>query len=307
MRLRTEIEHHKLQQPIAPGDGLLLLGSCFTEHIGGWLHDHFVDVTCNPWGVLFNPASIASALDRVLGGGPYAPQLHLVQGRYYSLDHHGCFSDTDADRLTGQILDVERQTSERLASCRHLLVTWGTAWVYEYQGKVVANCHKMDASMFTRRLLGVAEIVDMWSAIIERMASVHLIFTVSPIRHVRDGLHGNQISKSTLLLAIDQLCRLYPGRVEYLPVYELFVDDLRDYRFYADDLVHPGSLGLQAVRELVSDCCFSPQMQRFMTEAEPIAKALSHRPSDAGSLDYQRFLNDTLAKREQLVRRFIQN
>ena len=332
LRLRTEIERVPLRQPIGCREGILLLGSCFTDHIGTWLQEHWLPVMSNPWGVLFNPASIALSLGRVLSRpSAYAEgtteeraqgaesdarvtmhdaqfPLHELGGRYYSFAHHGRFSDTDPERLQLQLqqldLDVARFVREE---CRHLIVTFGTSWVYEREGQVVANCHKFPASDFIRRRLSVQEIVDLWAPLIqdaESSAPFHFVFTVSPIRHTHDTLHGNQLSKATLLLAIDELQRLYPDRVEYLPVYELLNDDLRDYRFYADDLVHPSSLAVEAVRELVSDTCFTPQLRQYMSEADPIVRALQHRPSDPDSPQYQCFLHDTLQRKDALLAKY---
>lgn len=128
-------------------------------------------------------------------------------------------------------------------------------------------------------------------------------FTVSPIRHVKDTLHGNQLSKATLLLAIEELQQRYPAQVQYLPVYELFIDDLRDYRFYADDLVHPSSMAIEMVKELFSECAMTPAMQQYMHDAAPIVRALQHKPSDPDSPQYKQFLSVALKKKEELIRK----
>ncbi len=182
----------------------------------------------------------------------------------------------------------------------------------------MANCHRFPASEFTRRKLSVDEIVKLWSQVIETFTSPqsvqqtihhsslltpHFTFTVSPIRHVKDTLHGNQLSKATLLLAIEELQQRYPAQVQYLPVYELFMDDLRDYRFYADDLVHPSSMAIEMVKDLFIDCAMTPAMQQYMHDAAPIVRALQHKPSDPGAPQYKIFLEETLMKKEKLLRR----
>lgn len=300
IKLRTEIEHNRLKQLIAPGDNLFFVGSCFTDHIGSWLGSLWLPVTCNPWGVLFNPASIARSLSRAASpdrdySPPVAPDVQ--SGIFYSFDHHGQFSSPDREALISQIADAESQASAQFSAARHVFVTLGTAWVYEHDGQVVANCHKFPASQFTRRMLSVDEIVTLFLPLIGQK---HWLFTVSPIRHVRDGLHANQLSKATLLLAIHRLCEQFPGQVEYVPVYELFLDDLRDYRFYADDLVHPSSQGVMFVRQLLSDCCFSDSMRSFVAEAESIRRAFGHRPSNPGSPGHQEFLRQTQLRLERL-------
>ena len=279
----------------------MLLGSCFTDHIGQWLSDAWLPVMCNPYGVLFNPASIANTLLRLLGNDLYLPVVHEHNGRYYSFDHHGKWSGEDPDLLTQQLIDLESETRTFLNTAKHLFITLGTSWVYEREGMIVANCHKFPASDFTRRRLSVDEIVEQWSQVIEALLTPHFTFTVSPIRHVKDTLHGNQLSKATLLLAIEELQHRYPAQVQYLPVYELFIDDLRDYRFHADDLVHPSSMAIEMVKELFSECAMTPRLCQYMHDAAPIVRALQHRPSDPESPQYQAFLAETLKKKQQLI------
>ena len=302
MKLRTEIERIPLPRPIDRGEGIMLLGSCFTDHIGQWLSDAWLPVSCNPYGVLFNPASIANTLLRLLQNDLYIPDLHEHNGRYYSFDHHGKWSGSDAETLTRQLIDLETEARTSLSSAQHLFITFGTSWVFEREGNIVANCHKFPASEFTRRMLSIDEIVSLWSQVIEHGGEQKsYTFTVSPIRHVKDTLHGNQLSKSTLLLAIDELQHRYPDRVQYLPVYELFMDDLRDYRFYADDLVHPSTIAIEMVKELFSECAMTPRLRQYMLDAAPIVRALQHRPSDPESPQYQAFLAETLQKKESLI------
>ena len=167
------------------------------------------------------------------------------------------------------------------------------------EGVIVANCHKFSAKTFTRRRLSVDEIVGMWRPLIQS-TDKHFIFTVSPIRHIKDTLHGNQISKSTLLLAIVTLCAQFPDRVEYLPIYELLIDDLRDYRFYADDLVHPSSVAIEIVKDYFAENCLDKECQKYLKEVEPLVKAKKHRPLNPESDAYQSFIKDTQEKLEAL-------
>ncbi|MCR5394337.1 MAG: GSCFA domain-containing protein [Bacteroidales bacterium] len=298
MKLRTEIPHTPLNRLIGPRDSIMLLGSCFTEHIGEWLQSSWLDVMYNPWGVLFNPASIALSLQRCTSDDWPQPQMVQRNGRYYSFEHHSCISAESETALLDLIYQTDQRARPYATSADHLLVTWGTAWVYERNGQVVANCHKAPASEFFRRRLSVQEIVEMWSPIVQQR---HVVLTVSPIRHIGDGLHGNQVSKATLLLAIEQLQERYPEQVDYLPAYELLNDDLRDYRFYAEDLVHPSPLAIEAVRELFTDCACTQDLQQYLTEARPLVKTLQHRPSDPTSAEYQQLLAQTSARRDQLL------
>lgn len=332
MKFRTEIEREPLLQPIDCRDKVLFVGSCFSDHIGSWLESHWLNVLSNPWGVLFNPASIAQSLQRIqeickngysdLGSDNNEKktaqtfELHEQNGTFYSFDHHGKWSGKNADELQQALVNLDKTVADFYNSTKHIFVTFGTSWVYERNGRTVANCHKFPANEFTRRSLSVEEIANMWSKVIEcdiqnRSGSSggsndkHWIFTVSPIRHIKDSLHGNQLSKSTLLLAIDELQRRHPKQVEYLNVYELFNDELRDYRFYDSDMVHPSPTGLEAVRELVSECCFTPQLQQYMREAAPIVRALQHRPTDAESAEYKKFMDETFAKKEAHLVKFM--
>ena len=300
---RTELAPTRLSRAIDIGESILLVGSCFTEHIGSWLQEHFLPATVNPWGVLFNPASIAQSLERASGTTDYAPEFIEHKGVFCSLDHHGQFNGTSSADVTATILKAESLAREALQKAQHIFVTWGTAWVFEHKGKVVANCHKLPATWFQRRRLSVEEIVEMWERLLHNDAcrEKHFIFTVSPIRHLADGLHGNQLSKSTLLLAIDELQRKFPQQVDYLPAYELLMDDLRDYRFYAEDMVHPSPIAIQAVREMVRSAVFTPKLQAFMEEADQVVRDLNHRPSNPESEEYKAFLAKALKKKEELL------
>ena len=306
MRLRTETERVPLRRLIGPREGILLLGSCFTDHVGQWMEESWLKVMCNPWGVLFNPASIAASMERIIApreaDTPF--ELTALEGRYYSFAHHGRWSGTDPEALQRELHELDDRVRQFWQETQHVMVTWGTSWVYEREGRVVANCHKFPAGDFTRRRMTPDEVVAQWAPLIEKAADKHFVFTVSPIRHVRDGLHGNQLSKSVLLLAIDLLQERYPDRVDYLPAYELLVDDLRDYRFYADDLVHPSTLAVEMVRELVTDCCFTPQLRQYMTEAAPLVKTLHHRPTDPDAPAWQRLVADTLQRKDALLAKY---
>ena len=317
LKFRTEIENILSGYPIGYSDSVLILGSCFADNIGRWLHEHCLDVMSNPFGTLYNPASIAISLQNIQQKRRYQPDQELRNGvfistgavetpRYYSFEHHGSFSsDSDSD-LCQQLNVVAEAVEQHWSRCQHLIVTWGTAFVYEHRSshRIVANCHKCPAGQFERRMLQVDEIVEMWSKLIDNMSDKHIIFTVSPIRHIKDTLHGNQLSKATLLLAIEKLQSKYPTQVEYLPIYELMIDDLRDYRFYASDLVHPSDFAIEIVREYFSKNYLTDECRLFLKEVDPLIKALSHRPFSANSEEYRRFLCQNIIKIEQLSTKY---
>ena len=233
-----------------------MLGSCFSDEIGEQMQRRYLNVTCNPFGTLYNPLSIAQALQMT-----EVPQLVEHDGLWHSMVHHGSFSRADQHEAKQAIRASIETMQQTLKEATVVIVTFGTAWVYEKDGKIVGNCHKLPESCFTRRRLSVEEIVAAWRPILDRYPDKHWLFTVSPIRHIKDGLHENQLSKATLLMAVEQLSSLEgrSGGVLYFPSYEILLDELRDYRFYADDLVHPSSLAVNYIWERFVDTFCTPQ------------------------------------------------
>lgn len=216
---------------------LLMMGSCFTTEVGSRLAADGLDVCINPTGNVYNPLSAARTLLNLANDRRYdATELIEVQGLWRSLDHHTRLADANPAEALRKINESMHVGAEALRQATHVVITFGTAWVFERQGSVVCNCHKLPAREFVRRRLSVEEIVAAWQPIINRWPDKQFIFTVSPIRHLADGLHGNQLSKATLLLAIDRL-----RGADYFPAYEIVLDELRDYQWYASDRVHPSS------------------------------------------------------------------
>ena len=220
--------------------------------------------------------------------------------------HHGDFSSADKEKVLETINTRLQEAHAVFSQLDYLLLTFGTAWVYESKetGRVVSNCHKQPETKFTRRKLSVDEIVldykELLSDVLLRNPKLKILFTVSPIRHVRDGLHANNLSKATLLLAVEQLQMLFPGHVFYFPAYELLLDELRDYRFYAEDMVHPSKLAVDYVWERFVHSCISADALQIMEESENIRKSLAHRPFHPESDEYKRFLGQIVLKIERL-------
>ncbi len=228
-----------------------MLGSCFSDEIGEQMKQRYLNVTCNPFGTLYNPLSIANAIN--YKSSIINHQLPLVEydGMWHSMAHHGSFSRPTQEEAEQAVRDSIDTMQRALEEATVVIVTFGTAWVYEMNGEIVGNCHKLPESSFTRRRLTVEEIVAAWQPILERYPDKHWLFTVSPIRHIKDGLHENQLSKATLLQAVEGLSLPFmEGQgVGYFPSYEIMLDELRDYRFYADDLVHPSSMAVNYIWE----------------------------------------------------------
>ena len=307
INLYTPVEQPSGLPRLTHADRLMLLGSCFASEMGERLKYSKFRCDVNPFGVLYNPLSIAAALRRMGEGRDYgADELFFYRECWHSPMHHGDFSSPEADETLRRINIRLREAHALLPRLDFLLLTFGTAWVYEEKGsgQVVANCHKLPESKFTRRKLSVEEVVveyqPLLSDLFARNPEQKVLFTVSPIRHIRDGLHANQLSKATLLLAIEQLQVLFPRQVFYFPAYELLLDELRDYRFYAEDLVHPSAVAVRYVWERFSQTCFSAESLRIVGESEKICKALSHKPFRPEAEEYKRFLGQIVLKINQL-------
>ncbi|MEG1522651.1 MAG: GSCFA domain-containing protein [Bacteroidales bacterium] len=307
MLFRTELTLHESERQVSYADKILLLGSCFSENIGNWLRDHYLDVVVNPFGILYNPASISQSLQRLIDEKQYtADDLFLHRGIYHSFDHHSRYSATDVTTALERINQSRHEASLQLKNGNLLLITFGTAWVYTHneQQQVVSNCHKLPEKIFSRRRLSVEEIVSEWKTLADKLFSLnpdlHIIFTVSPIRHIKDTLHGNQLSKATLLLAIDELT-MHSDRIHYFPAYELMMDDLRDYRFYASDMLHPSDVAIEYIRTKFAATYFSEQTKQLFSSCEKFRRALEHRPSDPSSPEYKQFLTQNIEKLNQLI------
>ncbi len=258
-----------------------MLGSCFSDEIGEQMQQRYLNVTCNPFGTLYNPLSIAQALNYQLPMTNDPLPLVEHEGLWHSMAHHGSFSRADQHEAEQAIRASIQTMQQALQDATVIIVTFGTAWVYEKDGEIVGNCHKLPESCFTRRRLSVEEIVTAWRPILDRYPDKHWLFTVSPIRHIRDGLHENQLSKATLLQAVEQLVlHSYPSPAtrRYFPSYEIMLDELRDYRFYADDLVHPSSLAVNYIWERFVDTFCTPQTKNELVLQHKRWKHEHHLP-----------------------------
>ena len=275
MKLQTIVDIQPSAWKIGYEDRILMVGSCFSDEIGAQMQERYLHVTCNPFGTLYNPLSIAQALTMT-----EMPVLVEHEGLWHSMAHHGAFSRADKNEAEQAIRGSIETMQQALQEATVVIVTFGTAWVYEQDGAIVGNCHKLPESCFTRRRLTVEEIVDVWKPILECYPDKRWLFTVSPIRHIRDGLHENQLSKATLLQAVEQLVlHSYPSPAtrRYFPSYEIMLDELRDYRFYADDLVHPSSLAVNYIWERFVDTFCTPQTKNELVLQHKRWKHEHHR------------------------------
>jgi len=288
----------------------MLFGSCFAENIGSLLDSNKFDVNINPFGILYNPSSIAKALYRLLVKKTFTDDdVFLHNGLYHSFLHHGDFSKADKAECLHRINNACQKASDDLQQADTLLITFGTAYVFKHiaSESVVSNCHKLPASNFDRYRLSVEDIVNEWSDLINRLKQdnpqLNILFTVSPIRHWKDGAHDNQLSKAILLLAIDELQKKH-GNIFYFPSYELLLDELRDYRFYAEDMIHPNDVAVKYIWESFSDTFFDDETMSVMKLWNNISQAINHRPFNAENEMHKEFLRQTLLKLEAFQQKY---
>lgn len=325
-QLFTPVQVQPLPFRLDFDSGIVTLGSCFADEVASRLADGGFRVEQNPFGTLYNPASVAAALERIIDCREITEE-DLVQHNdlWHSWHHHGSFSRPTAGETLKACNSRLHQAHEALRSARLLMITFGTAWVYsltpspspfgEGSGMqcvstplsfgrggggeaVVANCHKLPASMFTRRRMTVDEIVGLWKTLLQKLSAFNprlsTLFTVSPIRHMADGAHGNQISKSTLLLAAEEICDVCCNNIatyatvccnniatyttHYFPAYEIVLDELRDYRFYGPDMTHPSPLAVDIVYDRLQQACMTPAVIQQAHNNAKAARRLRHIP-----------------------------
>ena len=281
MILQTEIKIQPLEQTIHYGDGLLFVGSCFADEVGGLCRGLGFNVMVNPFGVLYNPVSIANTLHRLQNGKPFSHNEVIRTGEefYCTFSHNTEFWNPSEEALLNQVNQALEVASTHFKQAKWVVVSLGTAWVYRYREtlEVVANCHKLPARLFDRFCLSVPATVTVLSDFVKKHPDKQFIFTVSPLRHLKDGLHGNQLSKSALLLAVDQVCEQF-GNAHYFPAYEILLDELRDYRFYKEDMVHPTEQAVQYIWERFAEYAIDPKEQTAMKAAAELKRMLHHRP-----------------------------
>lgn len=300
----------KLYPTIAHDSSLMSLGSCFAENMGRFLSRAKFCCNINPYGILYNPLSIYQAVDEIVSNRCYEQgDLFQYRSLWNSWMHHGSFSGSDVDAVLENINGEIAKANKAISEIDVLLITFGTAWVYRLKesGKVVSNCHKVPSREFVRERLCVDEIVSTYSALLERLAELNpklkVVFSISPIRHLKDGAMGNQLSKSILVLAVHNLCTAYPDRCSYFPSYEIVLDELRDYRFYNSDLVHPSDLAIAYIWERFKKAFFSSKTVDLMKKCEKIAQGLQHRPLNPNTGEYTLFLEHLVDQMELLMKK----
>lgn len=323
MEFQTKVKLPEGELDITHREPMLVIGSCFAEHIGRWMNGNKFDCPVNPYGVLYNPMSLLQALEEMDAGRQYTEKdVFQYGGLWSSWMHHSSFSSPERTQLLERINLTNRRMQAHFSHLALLIVTWGTNHAYFFREEsratvrnievspeknedfLVGNCHKVPQSCFDERTFSVEEIVEAYSGWLEKHPFLKVLFTVSPIRYRKYGFHESNLSKATLLLAQDELCRRFKGRCFYFPAYELLMDELRDYRFYADDMVHPSEKAVEYVKECFSKSYFSSDTQAINRECESIVKAIAHRPLHPETDVYQCFLRKIVLRIQAIKEKY---
>lgn len=309
---RTEIEAPDFAFDVNHRSTITMIGSCFAENMGSLLSGVKMNTLVNPFGILFNPFSIMNALERMLNERPYTENELVLSGDHWvSLDHHGRFNSQNKSATLDAINEELALGREKLLQSNIVFITLGSAWVYEHkeQQRIVANCHKIPNKEFSKRLLTQQEVHLILRHIPEffkaKKLNASIVFTVSPVRHWKDGAIENQRSKAQLTSAVHSVVDEFES-CHYFPAYELMMDDLRDYRFYATDMLHPSPQAIEYVWQKFQTSFFSDETRIICKEISAVIQAASHRPIDPESNSFQRFLKKQLEIIEQLERAYPQ-
>jgi len=309
MELRTTFSIEPSPGKITYSDPVMFIGSCFATAIGSLLEEGRMPVMINPAGTVYNPVSVSCTLDTITAGERYdSRRLYKWEDTWLSFDHYTDFSSGDPDELLERINNRSEEALRFLSGARFLFVTFGTARVFRFteSDKIVSNCHKIPAVRFTHELLSPDNIVAIWSSQLDKLKSLFpglsVVFTISPVRHWRDGAHGNQVSKSVLFLAVERLLEHHSGP-SYFPAYEIVMDDLRDYRFYGDDMLHISDTGIDYIREKFCSCYFDKATTDLWREVSGISKAMSHRIRTADSHQTKKFAENILTRIDQIIQK----
>lgn len=283
MKLQLSVNIPKYPFRLNHNQQVFLMGSCFSEHISVLMLQHGFFVASNPWGILFNPLSLVKLADKLIQPTNISEAVIPVfrENRWFSLHQHSQMYADDENDLLHKIESETIKASNQFAQSEVLVVTFGTAFVYEYlerNQEIVANCQKLPSQRFQKRLLKIGEIVEVWSKWISQVSDKKIIFTISPVRHSKDGLIENNQSKATLHLAVKKLLELHPAKCFYFPAYEIVIDELRDYRFYQEDMVHPTLFTSKYVWDKWSHAFYDSLTLEMSMEFNKLYSFSKHKP-----------------------------
>lgn len=293
LKLLTPVECGKSRIQISYKDKIMIIGSCFADNIGQKMADHGFNVCVNPFGTLYNPVSIYNSIRRLEEAREFTPEdcvpMGSGAGLICSFSHHTSFARQSMEEFLENANSGLKSASEFYRTCNRVIITFGTSWCYRHIGRdiIVSNCLKRNADEFLRERLPSGETARLLSEIISsgnisggehsNSGGRRFILTVSPIRHMKDGAHGNQISKSSLLLAADMTCSSFTGICEYFPSYEIMMDELRDYRFYSEDMVHPSAQAVNHIWERFCEFALPEEERPVLAANEKLFRQSQHR------------------------------
>lgn len=308
---RTEVKVDSFPFRLNYSTPVLFCGSCFAENIGGIMRSLKMPVLVNPNGVVFNPLSVAVVIRSILQGEIYTEKdLVHRNNLWFSFDHYTRFAADSPEKCLARINQANQQAHSFMSKTKLIAVTFGTARVYRLltTGQIVANCHKIPAKEFSHFMLSVEEIVSEWIGLMEEILAIYpymrFLFTVSPIRHWKDGAVGNQHSKATLLVAVHKIVEQFPEKAFYFPGYEIMMDDLRDYRFYDSDMLHPSQQAVDYIWHKFSEALIDKDALHIAEKVHKIQQALSHRPVNPKSDEFKKFVKQTIREIENIEEKF---
>jgi hypothetical protein len=304
MQFRAEFTPKPFEIKIKHTDKIMLIGSCFTENIGAKLAQHQFEIIENPNGILFNPISIAQAIHGYIENKQYTQNdLFFANEIWNSWNHHTRFSAVESETALHGINQSQRVAHQFLKQADWIMITLGSAFAYKHTGAVVANCHKIPIDKFEKKLLSVDEVISTLDTLMHRVKNFNpnakFIFTISPVRHLRDGFVENNRSKATLIQAVHHMVDKFEG-LFYFPAYELIIDDLRDYRFFAEDLAHPNYAATNYVWEKMKACCIHEDALAIMENINELNAAMAHKPFNETSAAHIAFKQKYLQKAKAL-------
>jgi len=316
MQFTTKIPISKFQNPINYNSKIMTLGSCFAVNISDKFQYYKFQITTNPFGILFHPLAIEKLIDFAVSEKQFAEKdIFFHNERWHCFDAHSDVSNSNKEDLIANLNEIVTSLQLQLQTASHIIITYGTSWVYRNIAtqEIVANCHKVPQVAFSKEILSVENIKKSMQNTLDLIQKinpkVNFIFTVSPVRHLKDGFVENQLSKAHLITAIHQIlqseiCNLQSAI--YFPSNEIMMDELRDYRFYAEDMIHPNSVAIDYIWQRFSETAISEESHSIMKEVETIQKGLAHRPFNSNSESHQQFLSKLHDKMVKLQKQFPQ-
>lgn len=309
MELRTTFSIEPSPQKITYTDPVMFIGSCFAASIGNQLERGRMPVMINPAGTVYNPVSVCNTLNTITSKKKYDPaDLFKYEDTWISFDHYTNFSSSGTEEILDKINTKSAEALKFLTGARFIFITFGTARVFRWSesGKIVSNCHNIPSARFTHELLSPDYIASLWIDQLDKLKSLFpdlkVVFTISPVRHWKDGAHGNQVSKSVLFVAVEKLLE-HPSKPAYFPAYELVMDDLRDYRFYKDDMLHVSDMAVDYIWEAFGSCYFDKTTAGLWNEVAKISKAVSHRLQTDDKNQIIKFAENILSRINLITRK----